>query len=401
MPEDRELHSEIGASCANRWLHCPGSVRLLRGLPPRPDTEYTILGTAAHALAETCLKEGSDPADHIGEFIEVKGREVPVTEDMAEAVSVYVDKVASDRAEFGGELLVEQSFDLSWLRPGLFGRNDACLLPANWGGVIRVYDYKNGAQPVEEEENPQLMYYALGAVAGMDNLWPEAVECTIVQPNCPWESRAVRTWRIDGESLRRWAVEVLAPGADAAMAPDAPCVCGPWCATCDASGVCKARADEAVALFKASPLEKRVSLPSPDTLTPAQLGRLSSFFTSARFAAWVKALAAAELETLQSGVAIPGRKLVETESLGNRRWTDIEDVKRALGPILGAELFKSEIRSPAQVEKLLSSRKVAKAEQAGLISPLVTRDMAHKVVVQDAGVSDEATCAFAPVPLGK
>ena len=49
MPEsDKELHSLIGASSSERWLHCPGSVRLYAMIPDRRETIYAATGTAAH-----------------------------------------------------------------------------------------------------------------------------------------------------------------------------------------------------------------------------------------------------------------------------------------------------------------------------------------------------------------
>ncbi|WP_419636809.1 DUF2800 domain-containing protein, partial [Thiolapillus sp.] len=44
-------HSEISPSNAHRWMRCPGSVKLLRKVPPETESsEDASLGTRKHAL---------------------------------------------------------------------------------------------------------------------------------------------------------------------------------------------------------------------------------------------------------------------------------------------------------------------------------------------------------------
>ena len=81
-------HSEIGASGAKRWMNCPGSVRLCRTIP-NESSAAAEEGTAAHELAETCLKSGQDAV----EFIDRTVHGFTVDEDMAEAVQVYLDYI--------------------------------------------------------------------------------------------------------------------------------------------------------------------------------------------------------------------------------------------------------------------------------------------------------------------
>jgi hypothetical protein len=84
---------------------------------------------------------------------------------------------------------------------------------------------------------------------------------------------------------------------------------------------------------------------------------------------------------LSRGVRIPGRKLVETTVRGNRRWVSEDAVITALKAELGEEMFSSSLKSPTQIEKLLTAKGVSKQERAELISPLVTRDETVKTVV--------------------
>lgn len=95
------LHSELGASIAARWMACPGSVRLSRGMP-NYDTIHSLTGTAAHALAEMCFDDASfEPHQFIGDEIPIESKSVgsvTVTEEMADAVKLFAEQ------DFEGEV---------------------------------------------------------------------------------------------------------------------------------------------------------------------------------------------------------------------------------------------------------------------------------------------------------
>ena len=373
-------HSFIGASSAHRWMNCPGSVRLYASLPERRTTEYALTGTAAHEVAERCLKGNLEPVTFVGTEIALLEGNVLVTEDMAEAVGVYVDCVRSDLAKFGGKLLVEQSFSLDWLHEGMFGRNDASIVPALFG-TLRIYDYKNGRKPVSAEGNPQGMYYALGALGERNLLFIENVEIVIVQPNA-FGKEPVERFRISVEDLYGWAENVLLPAAKRTEDPGAPCIPGDWCTFCEAAHLCPAREEAALSLLDAVPDKGAVaSLPPVNTLTPARIGVLSAFFQSEEFTSWVKALAAEEQAMLARGVDVPGRKLIETIVRGNRRWASEEALTQELGKELGDELFNQKIKSPAQLEKVLVQRGIPKKEAEERLAKFITRDESPKAIV--------------------
>lgn len=377
-----EAHSLIGASSAYRWMNCPGSVRLYTDIAVRRATEYAATGTAAHEVCERCLKGGKQPDEFLGEVIPVEDFRIDVTSEMVEAVRVYVNTIRMDQHRFGGKLVVEQSFSLDWLHPGMFGRNDASLVPELLCGTLRVYDYKNGRKPVEAKENPQCMYYALGALGEDNPGLVETVECTIVQPNAFGKQDAVDRWEISVDDLYEWGREVLRPAAKRTEDPDAPLAPGEWCAFCEASALCPARQEAALSLLDAAVETGQVAaLPRIDTLSPGRIGALSAFFQSEEFGNWVKSLAAEEQSMLARGVEIPGRKLVETIVQGNRRWVSEEEVTRVLGGEFGGELLATRVKSPAQVEKLLASRGLKKEERESLLADLITRDEAVKTIV--------------------
>ena len=58
-------HSMLGASKAHRWMRCPASVQLEATIPDE-ESFYAAEGTAAHALAEECLRSQKPPEHFIG-----------------------------------------------------------------------------------------------------------------------------------------------------------------------------------------------------------------------------------------------------------------------------------------------------------------------------------------------
>src|SRR5450631_2975889 len=68
---DGELaHAEHGASAAERYMACAGSLNRSRGLPDN-SSPYAIEGTAAHAVAADCLVRTIEADEYFGQFIEV------------------------------------------------------------------------------------------------------------------------------------------------------------------------------------------------------------------------------------------------------------------------------------------------------------------------------------------
>lgn len=52
-------HSELSGSTADRWMRCPGSIRLSRGTTAR-ESRWADEGTQAHEVAERCFRLGFD-----------------------------------------------------------------------------------------------------------------------------------------------------------------------------------------------------------------------------------------------------------------------------------------------------------------------------------------------------
>jgi hypothetical protein len=229
-------------------MACPGSLKLSEGRP-NESGEAAMQGTAAHHLGETCLKEGSDAEKYLGQVIALDQDEdcylldprasnleellttgaikatFEVDSNMADAVQVYLTAVRDEMERMGpdAELAVEQRCDLSWLRPGMFGTNDARLLLLF--EELSVFDYKHGqGVTVEVEEaheveipggltmtvfkpNIQLVYYAIGAAEACG--WAfERVKITVVQPRKAHSDGPVRSVTFSKADLLVYAAEL-------------------------------------------------------------------------------------------------------------------------------------------------------------------------------------------------
>jgi len=171
-------HSPLGASGAYRWIPCPGSVRLAIGYKDEA-SPFALEGTAAHGLADLCLRSGIDAWEMIGEAYPVDGHEggayVEYTKDMADAVQVYLDSVRSrypDRNQ--GNFFVEYGFHCPDIHPLFYGQSDLVYVDEE-DRRLDVDDYKHGAGIViDVQENPQNMYYACGVLDNMTTLSPNA-----------------------------------------------------------------------------------------------------------------------------------------------------------------------------------------------------------------------------------
>ena len=357
-------HSTIGPSAASRWMNCPGSVALCATLPKRTST-YADEGSAAHALGEKYLRDQIlDLSVRKGMWLVQDGCEwylekakpksgvaFEVTQDMIDAVRVYVDHIDGIESEHKA---YEKKLTMDWLHPGIFGTMDCGILD---GDMYHVIDYKHGAGvAVEVEDNPQMMIYALGALgkrAAKTTI--KTVRLTIVQPRKPHPDGPVRYWDIDYADLYDWAENVLIPAAKATELENAPFVPGDkQCRWCEASRQSKCPAllgavQDVAGMSLISPIVETPRLPDPGSLTVADKARVLAL--AGLLETWIDNVRASALEEAQAGVQFPGLKLVH--KITRRRWRDEAQVAAALQPALGDEIWDTKLRSPSQIEKLL------------------------------------------------
>jgi hypothetical protein len=341
-----KIHSAIGASSAHRWMECPGSVRLTADLPATT-SEAAEEGTAAHTLAELCLRNDEHPSQYLGDTIE--GYEV--TEEMVQAVEMFVTYVRRRKEEEQFDLMVEVQFSLSYLHPPvpMYGTADVVL---HKRGKLLVVDFKYGRRPVEVQHNRQLMYYLLGAASVVAEPGTES-EMVIVQPRALHPDGPIRSAQVSSAELRAFEAELLA-AARRTQEPDAPLVPGEHCRWCRAKPICPALHSKAleVAQTEFDDLDAPPSpLPPPERLPDEVILKVLEWRQTLK--TWLGAVEDYVSHRVAADpTAFGGQyKLVARRAV--RRWVDPEAVEmwaESQG-IPEDDLFVRKLKSPAQLEK--------------------------------------------------
>ena len=372
MPPD--THSRISASTTERWWHCPGSVREVLKCPPQPPSVYAKEGTAAHFMAESCLRTGKAPFEFVGE--EYDG--VRLNEEMAEAVQVYLDVIDEDLRLNGlkrSDLLIEKKFHLTSIDKDAWGTSDA-VLPVFLTKAI-VYDFKYGSGvAVDADDNKQGLYYCLGASELGDY---EELEIVIVQPRAIHKAGPIRRWSVSKKDLDKFGAE-LKSCIDLTKKPDAPLCCGEWCKKtfCPALPMCpEARRDMQNATLMAFDGPVTVEPKKPEELTSAQLKKLLDM--APIIDAYLKAVEDYALNQANNGKPVLGYKLVSKRS--NRKWKEEEAVVKKFGKV--AIRVIEEVLSPSQLETELKKSMKAKEAKA-VVEPLTFKPDTGSVLVPES-----------------
>lgn len=355
MSEITPQHSRIGASTCERWWNCPGSVALVATIPPQPSSPYAKEGTNAHLLAEWCLRNEAEAINTVGNTIITNDGEFQVTDEMAEAVQMYLDTIRFDMETYGlkiKDIKIEHRFHLVHIDKDAYGTND-CNLPVFLDKVV-VYDYKHGqGVAVDAEENKQLMYYALGAAELGDYT---TIEVVIVQPRAIHRDGPIRRWTLTIEDLRSFGNELRVKIAET-RTDNALLNAGPWCKKtfCPAMAVCpaiKGSVSKAAGLAFGDVIKP--ILPAPDTLKPQELTRILQGMPLIE--AWLTSVWAYAEQKANNGETIPGFKVVKGRE-GNRKWSDEGRVCGALEEF-GDAIYDIKLKSPSAMEKVLGKDKV-------------------------------------------
>lgn len=330
-------HARLGASNAYRWINCPGSIALSEKAPEPTVSIYAAEGTAAHSVFEGWLRNihVEDPACEITKEMNEHGREA----------AAWVKHEMPP----GAFLHVEEKIDLTHLHPDMWGTLDAAIVDEF--GTLHVIDYKYGAGiAVDAEENWQLIFYALGMSHRYHHNF-DRVRMTIIQPRAYHEKGPIRSWEIPIKELLEYGL-VLSDAADATEKPDARLEAGGWCRFCPAATVCPEISTRAIASAQIdfAPEKGVLALPAPTSreLVPY----LPEILLAAdRIETWISEIRKYAFHLIECGETIPGFKLVEKR--GTRRWVNAEQAAKDAKRAFGAIAFKTELLSPAQLEKLV------------------------------------------------
>lgn len=354
-------HAVFSPSGADRWMACPGSIRMCADLEDKSSV-YAMEGTAAHQLADWCLKGGHHPEERLGEAITVVEGELShtftVDQEMVDAVEMYRSRVLAEVAATGGTLEVEVKLRLQDREHEVFGTADALISGPR---TIAVFDLKYGkGVSVEAEDNNQLMIYGLMAWARqrIQDKPCDSITVGIVQPRAFHGDGPIREATYEPADILDFALDVH-DAVDRAMAIDAPLVPGEkQCRWCRAAGVCPSFARKALAAVQTelSDLDE-VVLPVPELLEPGQVGQILERLPL--FEQWAKQVREHAHEIIEQGGVIPGWKLVPKRAM--RQWGDEAEVESYLVEVVGVApdkvTSKPTLLSPAQIEKALGKKR--------------------------------------------
>ena len=350
--EDRPAHSPLGASGAERWMNCPGSVGLINSLDlPVEESDHALLGTSAHEAGAYCLDHGSDAWEAIGMCFGPN----KVDAEMAEAIQVYLDECRPYMAVEGAVVYVEKGASAPQKHPQMYGTVDfGCYLPRTATLIVR--DYKHGIGiTVEADDNPQLKYYAYLLLQEH----PEArtVSIGIVQPRGFHSDGPVRYWETTAEAICEWVDAELVPAMNR-TATDETLDMGEHCRFCPARIICPAMIKT---MYEVMDGEK------PDRLPDVALGARYEQVQALKH--FIKAVEDETFRRAMDGKLVPGVKLVNKKA--NRVWKDGSDA--LFKARFGDQAFTvPSLKSPAEMEKIGPAAKSLVHEWAHTPTPGLT-----------------------------
>ena len=332
-------HSKYPPSSAYRWLNCPASVLL-----PPDETERDMTaadeGTLAHRIAE--LKLTRNFWDDNEEELEECRANLLYKTDM----EYFTDEYSNFVKHFNGNTIVETKLDLSKYMSGLFGTCD-CIIFDEITKEVNIVDFKYGFGKVKAKDNPQLLFYALGAVDLILKKYPHVenkdlkITVTIFQPRI----RHTESQTLTYSKLIDW-YKSIKPSIKKIVSQQIERNTGGWCKYCDRQIHCRNYQDNLTNAF------------------------VTDFFCMSddEIAQYYEKLKEAEqlakkvreylVKQLQSGVKVKGYKLQEVNS---KSWNDKEAVNE-----IAKEYGLVNVMSPAQ-----ALRKLGKGEFEDLLGNYV------------------------------
>ena len=374
-----DVHALLSASSSKQWLNCPPSVRLQESFP-NESSVYAAEGTFAHEVCEYKVRK------YLHERVTRPQSEEFYTEEIDQITDVYAEFVISIIEEMkrnGIEplVLVEERVDYSHIAPSGFGTADMLIIgkDENGKGLLHICDFKTGQGVfVDADHNSQMMLYALGGLAAYGYIYEiETVRMSIIQPRLD----NISTFECSRKELEEWG-ESIKPVAKLAFEGKGEQKPGDWCRFCRAKPVCRACADEALALCRDEFLDldagaftdieigtesTDMTAPyNPDMSTPVfkQPGLIPITDLAAilptlnRISSWIESVFAfVSSEAINHAVPIPGYKVVEGRS--KRVFTDTKAVVDVAVQNGYTDLYKQQLITLTEFEKMMGKKRFA------------------------------------------
>ena len=340
-------HARFTASAAERWLNCPGSIRLIEALPPSKSrgSAAAAEGTFAHHVAATVLEDplrNMMAKDWLGNKTIIDGHAVECDQEMVDGVQFYVDDCDADYHpddKIWTEITLTDAL-AKLVHPELGGTGDRARYRPSTKHLL-VVDFKYGAGvAVDVFDNKQLKMYALGVLLAT-GVGASRVTIRIVQPRIEHAEGRVRDYTFDAVEILDFAADVQ-DAIKAALAADAKLTPGPWCRKtfCPAAATCPELQRRQESLIKAD-------FGVAPSYSVEDLGKALADIELVK--ARIKALEEFAYNEANRGVEIPGWKLV-----AKRPTRKVVDEKGliAVAEFHGVDPYEPRtVKSPAQIEK--------------------------------------------------
>lgn len=350
-------HALLSPSSSHRWLNCTPSARLEEKVEDQ-GSSFAEEGTCAHALCEIKLRDLLNLPPEPNEFEELKDKWYDKSmEDYTDeyVTLVYGKYLDAQKRDPNALLIIEKTLDFSVWIPESFGTCDAIIVS---DGEIEVFDFKYGkGVEVSAVENPQMMIYALGAMADYDLEYDiKNVRMTIVQPRVSNFSE----WEISMADLKKWATETLAVKARLAIMGEGEHQAGGWCKFCKIKARCSALANKMMACYTQNEVK--------ELITDEQMGDILTLIPTIK--TWCTAVEDYALAQALNGKHFKGHKLVEGRAV--RKITDSDTLVARLldAGHSTSDIFKpAELRSLGDLEKAVGKKNFAELAKGCIEKP--------------------------------
>jgi hypothetical protein len=312
-------------------------------VPYQESGEAAKIGTAIHALAETCFQLDTDPMKFVGQVVEG----ITMTEENCSFALEHLQAIWAIQDELG-HVRVEQLFKL-YQTPQFSLQGTADVVGISQDKLI-IADLKTGRGYVDAEDNEQLKIYALGALLH-NSQKPKEVEFQIIQPH----HGEKRIHRMSVDELGVWETEVLLPAINDAVS-DAPryAPSESACQWCPAKHICSAQKEQ----FDIVAAQPDITIMSKEdikevmlALTPAQISAILD--RAPMVEKFIEAVKDHATKQMEGGVVLPGWQLQPKRA--SRKWIDSTTARQALtdAGLTDSQIFETELISPTAAEKLL------------------------------------------------
>lgn len=334
-------HSLFGASSAQIWTNCTAQPCLASQAKTFDDAKgYAEEGTLAHNIAAEIL-EGTLPIGAID----------TLPDEMVDAIIMYV-KYVRRHVKKTSQLYVEQRIRLDSIDGGrFFGTADAIVSSKT---TLTVIDFKYGQGiSVQPENNPQLLYYLLGAIEleGLDIMCRKKFYVAIVQPRM--EKDPIRKVEVPARSLI--AFQAFLEGRYEKVKEDPEYKQGPWCQFCKVKGICPELRELSNVTTKTDIEGEVAQLPEVEQLSMNTISKVLE--NASAIKKWLTAVETYGYNLALEGCEIPRHKLV-LGGRATRKWINESKVAEDLQSEYGLDIFDIKLKSPAKMEKLVDDKEV-------------------------------------------